>query len=375
MSSNENRLKTYYDYQPSWPHLAISIVTLSSHGLYYTGVEDICQCFECEVRIENWSAYDNSFKRHFIESPNCHFLRVTFLKEIEMICNEVYSAFATVEQRIATFLNWPLSRKLPGFLLAESGWFYTGKDVITQCFKCGFLHDQWKPGDDPLLVHEEKCKECSFCMEKQREHLQQATAVSKEFKVVGIDYSTKDARLQSFSVVCLGKDINKEEFVEAGFYLIEGAIPVLSVKCFSCHLIVSDWSPGDDPYIKHYKLKPDCLYLKEQSIKKPSHKESFNGEDPCRVSSLPDDVYDRRRSPTTSPSSSGVFKSPPANFASHQEEKEEDGKYCTVCLCNKKQYAIVPCGHLCVCSECSVMLTHCPLCRGTKQGVLRIYDS
>mmetsp|Transcript_84678 Transcript_84678/g.137293 ORF Transcript_84678/g.137293 Transcript_84678/m.137293 type:complete len:389 (-) Transcript_84678:28-1194(-) len=46
---------------------------------------------------------------------------------------------------------------------------------------------------------------------------------------------------------------------------------------------------------------------------------------------------------------------------------------CVVCLDNKAVFAIVPCGHRCVCEGCSAALSLCPMCRGPKEGLLRIF--
>lgn len=51
------------------------------------------------------------------------------------------------------------------------------------------------------------------------------------------------------------------------------------------------------------------------------------------------------------------------------EVKDDDGqKECLVCLDTDKDTVIMPCGHLCVCSDCGKGLVKnkhtCPICRG-----------
>lgn len=36
---------------------------------------------------------------------------------------------------------------------------------------------------------------------------------------------------------------------------------------------------------------------------------------------------------------------------------------CDVCMVERKKYAVVPCGHLCMCDWCSDKVDHCPICR------------
>ena len=46
---------------------------------------------------------------------------------------------------------------------------------------------------------------------------------------------------------------------------------------------------------------------------------------------------------------------------------------CVVCLDNRIDTAIVPCGHVCVCFECSGHIQKCPMCRREKEGRIQLY--
>ena len=47
---------------------------------------------------------------------------------------------------------------------------------------------------------------------------------------------------------------------------------------------------------------------------------------------------------------------------------------CVVCNETPSIYAIVPCGHYCLCEDCSSSCNFCPFCRGNKQSVLKIFN-
>jgi len=47
---------------------------------------------------------------------------------------------------------------------------------------------------------------------------------------------------------------------------------------------------------------------------------------------------------------------------------------CVICMERAADFAIVPCGHRCLCQHCSYSLDRCPMCRGVLQGVLKIFD-
>jgi hypothetical protein len=49
-------------------------------------------------------------------------------------------------------------------------------------------------------------------------------------------------------------------------------------------------------------------------------------------------------------------------------------KQCNVCLTNVKKYACVPCGHMCVCGECSNKIgDKCPICNDKITSIIRIF--
>ena len=54
---------------------------------------------------------------------------------------------------------------------------------------------------------------------------------------------------------------------------------------------------------------------------------------------------------------------------------EGHGVDCTVCWTETAQWAVVPCGHLCLCENCSrdPRVPHCPICRRKKEGTMRVF--
>ena len=43
--------------------------------------------------------------------------------------------------------------------------------------------------------------------------------------------------------------------------------------------------------------------------------------------------------------------------------EDENILECSVCLCAEKDTVFIPCGHFHTCSECSKMVSNCPICR------------
>jgi len=46
---------------------------------------------------------------------------------------------------------------------------------------------------------------------------------------------------------------------------------------------------------------------------------------------------------------------------------------CTICLDGDAEYAVIPCGHRCLCASCIKAVSECPVCRGTMTDVLRVF--
>jgi len=61
----------------------------------------------------------------------------------------------------------------------------------------------------------------------------------------------------------------------------------------------------------------------------------------------------------------------------HQLEKEQENKLCVVCQDRNKCVIVLPCRHLCLCTECSVIIKRdhgtCPMCRQNVRRTMKIY--
>lgn len=56
-------------------------------------------------------------------------------------------------------------------------------------------------------------------------------------------------------------------------------------------------------------------------------------------------------------------------------KKETEHNECIVCLDKEPSQVILPCGHLCLCSGCSVIQnwSNCPICRRNVNGIIPVY--
>ncbi|XP_065906481.1 baculoviral IAP repeat-containing protein 7-B-like isoform X2 [Dysidea avara] len=174
------------------------------------------------------------------------------------------------EERLKSFVGWPLNESVHPEQLARVGFVYTGEGSLVQCFQCGVRYRNWLKGDIPLSVHQRCNPRCAFLhtltsktkptLEKpNRSHVPDFSIdvpneiVTLEFP----DYTDQATRLQSFKY--WGGVLPKEELAEAGFYMIARRDVV---RCFSCHVVLQDWEKTDNVIDEHRRHNPECSFLK-----------------------------------------------------------------------------------------------------------------
>ena len=59
-----------------------------------------------------------------------------------------------------------------------------------------------------------------------------------------------------------------------------------------------------------------------------------------------------------------------------QQQDDIDGKECVICMSEEKDTTVLPCRHMCLCSECAKQLRYqtnkCPICRTPVESLLQI---
>ena len=66
------------------------------------------------------------------------------------------------EERLSTFVCWPLQISPNKFELAECGFYYTGQGDVVKCFSCGIKVCQWLVTDDARKEHLKYSPNCIF---------------------------------------------------------------------------------------------------------------------------------------------------------------------------------------------------------------------
>ena len=260
---------------------------LAEGGFYMLARRDIVKCFSCKIILQDWERSDNVIDEHHKYSPNCLFLKETFLSAKRN--SEMLSPYSSIEKTNQYALESTVikSRDSQSSQLPSTSETLSGVDIklpslpgqaSSSCWLEHCVHCHWYKGDVPLSVHQKCNPRCSFLQSlgsncKFSPPEQRPTKLYIQPESIGSnppqdeevskhslqfpDYSDQAIRLQSFKH--WSGVLPAQELAEGGFYMIARRD---IVKCFSCKIILQDWERSDNVIDEHYKYSPNCLFLK-----------------------------------------------------------------------------------------------------------------
>ncbi|XP_077525639.1 death-associated inhibitor of apoptosis 2-like [Haemaphysalis longicornis] len=286
-------------------------------GFFYTGQKDRIVCFHCGVTLGSWDESDDPWKEHARWFPRCEFVAMCKGKDFIKQClqghrshlNSDYDvadahpllckiAEGSFQQRLRTFLNWPLQASVPKEQLAEGGFEHIG-GLRTQCRSCDLVISDWQDGDSVIQRHRDASPHCSLVQSLQSDPLSSAIAAPSVGAAEGaagtrqVDHAQNDlfiqrlkasgeaqnnaslpwlmtsefflqplktseeARLATFSD-WPAHFLPPQELAQAGFYYIS---ETATVHCAFCRGVVHGTKRGDDPLRDHARDNPLCPFL------------------------------------------------------------------------------------------------------------------
>ena len=394
MSLLHNRLATFKVGPSPWSRVRPTAEELANVGFYYTGYEHRVECHSCSVIITDWDGRDHPLIKHHDKSPSCKFLLDNFqskLTELLSFRKRQHGSplYSSSSSRLHSFSKWPFGHLVPSFQLASVGFYYSGFGSTVCCFSCGLEYDRWRTGDIPINIHRQYSPQCPFLnsLLGNDPFVSSPLPSLSDSTVRAPDYVNEVVRLKSFKHLPKTVPASKEECAKAGLYFLRK--PDI-MKCFSCDAVVRCWIEGDIPVEKHRGVSPNCKFLKEffpnkldsppamvdpntlpepeynqAELKLLSHEDTTTSKiDP---SSLPE--------PFLTPSSLREPNQQVSSVLSVEDQSSslDDSKTCVVCMDAPLQMVLVPCGHMCVCEECSSQILQCPLCRTPTENALKVF--
>lgn len=319
MKDEQKRLDSFR----RWPsYAALSPMSLVRCGFFYTNVRDQVMCYNCGIKLGLWKSSHDPMARHKNMSPDCDItsqtrfgsgdssvsslstslkptlgslefpprdlnatpslsLSLEQISKPEPITKGIESLvdlslkFATEESRLATFDHrWPIGCPVRPFDLARAGFFYDGHDDSVQCFSCRVALRGWEVGDTAMGEHRRHSPYCMFV-----NNFQERSRPSGEYRLPqdvessfrrsqrkdtaeynDQEMQTVHSRLASFSFAdwLANVSIRAEDMASAGLYFVHGD----TVRCFHCHVMISNWVPNDVPIEEHLRLSPHCSVAK-----------------------------------------------------------------------------------------------------------------
>lgn len=201
--------------------------------------------------------------------------------------------------------------------MANLGLYYdTTRHTIT-CSSCTFMFDRTVMLS-PKETHRKLSPNCVFSKQP-------------------MDYESK--RMLTFHNWPKSDIVPIELFQQSGFFYT-GISDI--VKCAFCNGRLENWVVRDNPILQHIQHFSTCPYIR--------------GHDTQNVN----DTHN-----TTQNASQG---------AAVQGAKQED-LLCKICLENRVNVCVVPCGHISTCDDCISYIQFCIICRGRIQHTQRIFIS
>ncbi|KAM8976739.1 baculoviral IAP repeat-containing protein 2 [Pelodytes ibericus] len=167
MFTEEARLGTF----TNWPLTFLTPSELAKAGFYYLGPGDKVICFSCEGKLNNWEPKDNAMSEHRRHFPECPFVKNSTRVSSRFSVSNV--SMQTSSARLKTFVNWPSRIPVSPKKLAESGFYYVGRNDDVKCFCCDGGLRCWESGDDPWVEHAKWFPRCEYLLNIKGQHFVQ----------------------------------------------------------------------------------------------------------------------------------------------------------------------------------------------------------
>ncbi|XP_010180800.1 PREDICTED: baculoviral IAP repeat-containing protein 7 [Mesitornis unicolor] len=330
--------------------------------------------------------------------------------ELGAACCQLFECSMRNEaKRLRTFRQWLGTSPVSARDLVKAGFFFVGPRDQVQCFCCGGVLMDWRPGDCPIVEHLKFFPSCRFICGEDVGN-QEMLPLQEIFDTVdgqflsllqGIgseetalpnepehpEMLTEEVRLSTFRNWPQYTDIHPEQLARAGFfYSGQGDV----VRCFYCGGGVRSWSFGDDPWREHAKWYPGCDFLLLSKGREfvSSVQESFSSTllsprdswvHTEQDLSASQDAVQRETETSSSREEMPAVQQKESDESRMSTEEQlrrlQEEKMCKVCMDRDVSVVFVPCGHLVACGECALNLRLCPICRAVIRGSVKTFMS
>ena len=206
------RLASFHKRPPTY---TTSAVRQAHAGFFYTGQDDMVECFKCHLQVSNWAALGepvDPFAVHMQRSSDCPFIvdndkeNIAFsvnpaaplkpltpppsnlatplqslnmtsqpLQQLSNTTNQMQNRasllksaprylpnYRNEQQRLDTFTYWPNTSAVRPAELARAGFYYLGTEDRVQCAFCKGVLRNWEPDDHAFEKHKRRFPQCPY---------------------------------------------------------------------------------------------------------------------------------------------------------------------------------------------------------------------
>uniref|UniRef100_A0A8C7I1W9 RING-type E3 ubiquitin transferase n=1 Tax=Oncorhynchus kisutch TaxID=8019 RepID=A0A8C7I1W9_ONCKI len=422
MRREQDRLDSFH----SWILSIITPSELAKAGFYYLGQGDRVACFTCGGQLSNWEPGDRAVSEHQRHYPNCHFVRGDRADNVSMaggargvgvppgppgLSNVSNPAMQQREERLLTFVHWPLRIPVRPDQLAKAGFYYVGRNDDVKCFCCDGGLRCWESGDDPWVEHAKWFPRCQYLLqEKGQEFVHQIQArfprlfeqlltngdsISREFvdpPMVNLgpgEERSEDAVMMNTPVVVSALEMGFERGLVK--QTVQSKILTIGENYKTVQELVSDLLSAEDQ-----KREEEKEMLTEEMASGGEEYSGLQGQSSQQQTARLIDLVLTKGNAAAEVFRNWIQKNDvyllrdlmaQANEASspsqdlsdlpmeEQLRRLQEERTCKVCMDKEVNIVFIPCGHLVVCKECAPSLRKCPICRGLVKGTVRTFLS
>lgn len=307
MSDIQNRIKTF---QGKWPDNApVEPNKLARAGFYRAESErsDEVRCFVCDCTVSDWKFSDDAIRRHKTASPNCEFLKRSFVKRLKNYISSKSVFKARAEEKLLKQTK-KFRQKRPALKIVldrtsseecncitpsdgnvadspclshpdkhlTSGYFSTPSPDSESAPSSSRLSDR---SSHPLANTQHRTNKSIF--KAKYDGAESPDMLSDSDSMVMkpiISMYDENKRLRTFTSWPISH-ITPGELAKAGFFYTNEED---KVQCAFCSGTLSRWQLGEDPMVEHRRHFPRCPYVERRKL---TRRGSFD----TSSSSSPDD--------------------------------------------------------------------------------------
>nr|XP_022288749.1 putative inhibitor of apoptosis [Crassostrea virginica]XP_022288750.1 putative inhibitor of apoptosis [Crassostrea virginica]XP_022288751.1 putative inhibitor of apoptosis [Crassostrea virginica]XP_022288752.1 putative inhibitor of apoptosis [Crassostrea virginica]XP_022288753.1 putative inhibitor of apoptosis [Crassostrea virginica]XP_022288754.1 putative inhibitor of apoptosis [Crassostrea virginica] len=294
-----------------------------------------------------------------------------------------YPSYAVVAVRISSFSHWPSTLTQTPRALAIAGFFYAGYGDYTRCFFCGGGLRNWEPGDDPWTEHARWFPKCAFTRQNKGDQFVALVQVQHQELVAleasnghhneqtnGLDLASNENSSQ-LDVTSLPAFQSIQEMgyqshiIRRAFDLLKKTKEPIDVKAEDLLDVIVDMEENAGNDILPSSVTGTTQEVKEVKVTATrSNTDTNNTQGKLTNPSV--------KSTTTGSGTSGAEQEITQSLL-EENRQLKDLMICKICMENEASIAMLPCGHLCCCTDCAPAMRKCPICRQFVKGTVRTW--